>query len=94
MKRINHYMPPTPEDLARLKETLGYTSSQMAELAGLAQGGQWRKYTGTTAPRALGMHMHFYMAALLTLTDAQIEQVFLQMKKQGAVLSIADNLTP
>ncbi|WP_434569320.1 hypothetical protein [Pseudomonas sp. Z3-8] len=46
MKTIEQYSPPSADALARLKINLGYTRQQMAELVGLAQGGQWGKYTG------------------------------------------------
>ncbi|WP_458129589.1 hypothetical protein [Pseudomonas sp. Z2-11] len=46
MKTIEQYSSPSADALARLKINLGYTSQQMAELVGLAQGGQWGKYTG------------------------------------------------
>ncbi|WP_206217532.1 hypothetical protein [Pseudomonas viridiflava] len=84
MIKIDRYVSPAPEALARLKDDLGVTSHTMAELTGLAQGQQWRKYTGGLAPRALGMHMHFYMAALLTLSDAELEKVMVTMRQQGA----------
>lgn len=84
MKRIAHYAPPPAEALARLKNELGFTSPQMADLTGLAQGAQWRKYTGGAEPRALGLHMHFYMAALLTLSDSELARVVATMRAQGA----------
>ncbi|CAI8990281.1 Transcriptional regulator [Pseudomonas sp. IT-196MI5] len=84
MKRIQHYGPPTAEDLARLKIELGFTSPQMADLAGLGKGSQWRKYTGRTEDRVMGMHMHFYMAALLTLSEDELSRVVATMRAQGA----------
>ncbi len=84
MNVIEHYTPPAPADLARLKDALDLTSEGMAALAGLAQGGQWRKYTGGKEPRELGKLMHFYMAALLTLDDAELARVFEAMREQGA----------
>jgi hypothetical protein len=84
MTRIDQYQPPAPAALAQLKDRLGLSSDQMAKLAGLAQGGQWRKYTGTASPRTLGPHMHFYIAALLTLPDDQLARVFEAMREQGA----------
>ena len=84
MKRIQHYGPPSVGDLARLKDELKFTSAQMADLTGLAQGAQWRKYTGGLQPRELSQHMHFYMAALLTLTDEELGKVIDCMKSQGA----------
>ncbi|WP_434653165.1 hypothetical protein J3P96_19850 [Pseudomonas sp. R3-56] len=46
MKTIEQYSPRSADPLARLKINLGYTRQQMAELVGLAQSGQWGKYTG------------------------------------------------
>lgn len=50
MKVIKDYSPPTPSDLSELKESLGYTGTQMADLAGVASNSQWRKYTGGETP--------------------------------------------
>lgn len=84
MKRIEQYRPPEPADLLALKSELQATSAEMARLAGLTQGSQWRKYTGSADPRALGMHMHFYMAAILTLNDSDIERITATMQAHGA----------
>lgn len=84
MKRIELYRPPEPADLLALKSELQATSAEMARLAGLTQGSQWRKYTGSADPRALGMHMHFYMAAILTLNDSDIERITATMQAHGA----------
>lgn len=88
MKRIQHYDPPSVGDLTRLKDDLKFTSTQMADLAGLAQGAQWRKYTGGVQPRELSQHMHFYMAALLTLSDEELERVVDCMRAQGAEVQL------
>jgi hypothetical protein len=88
MKIIDRYVPPTPEALARLKSDLAVTSQTMADLTGLAQGQQWRKYTGGAAPRSLGMHMHFYMAALLTLSECEIERILATMREHGAQIDL------
>lgn len=88
MKRIQLYRPPNSDDLCRLKNELGFTSPQMADLAGLAQGAQWRKYTGGSEPRELGQHMHFYMAALLTLSDTELDRVLTTMREQGACVEV------
>lgn len=88
MKRIKSYVPPSVGDLLRLKSDLGFTSPQMADLSGLAQGGQWRKYTGGEKPRSMGMQMHFYMAALLTLSDDELLRVINKMGEQGAAIEL------
>lgn len=90
MKIIEQYNPPSADALARLKIDLGYTSQQMAELVGLAQGGQWRKYTGGAAPRTLGVHMHFYMAALLALSEAELGRVIDSMRAHGAAVKVGE----
>lgn len=88
MKRIKHYDPPSAGDLAHLKDELGFTSPQMADLAGLAQGAQWRKYTGGVDPRQLGMQMHFYMAALLTLDEDSLLRIVERMRDHGAKVDL------
>lgn len=90
MKIITQYVPPSPQALASLKERLGVTSHTMAELTGLAHGQQWRKYTGGSAPRPLGLHMHFYMAALLSLDEAALAKVMASMREQGAQFEAVD----
>lgn len=60
-----HYVPPTPEDLRALKQSLGYTGEQMAELFGLSGNNQWRKYTGGEEPRSMSLPMLFLAGALL-----------------------------
>jgi hypothetical protein len=76
--------PSAPADLLDLKNDLQATSAEMARLTGLIQGSQWRKYTGSAEPRVLGMHMHFYLAAILTLDDADIERITTTMQQHGA----------
>lgn len=89
MKHIDNYKPPAPADLLALKSELEATSQEMATLAGLTQGSQWRKYTGTAEPRPMNKHMHFYMASLLTLSDADIERVTAAMREHGATVTTA-----
>ncbi|WP_129991820.1 XRE family transcriptional regulator [Rahnella sp. CFA14(1/10)] len=84
MRLINEYTPPTPEELEKLKTDLGYTGAQMADLAGVASNSQWRKYTGGAEPRAMSPHILFFMAAQLTLTDAETQRVIDKMKDIGA----------
>lgn len=89
MKRTDQYRPPTPADLLDLKSDLQATDAEMARLAGVTQGSQWRKYTGSAEPRALNMHMHFYLAAILTPDDADIERITTTMQEQGAQVGTA-----
>jgi len=81
------YTSPSTRDLAALKEQLGYSGEQMAALASVASGAQWRKYTGGASPRELSLHMLFFMAARLALDDATLEAVRLRMQEIGADVS-------
>lgn len=80
------YTPPTTEDLARLKAELGYTGEQMAELASVAEGAQWRKYTGGAAPRSVSLHMLFFIAARLALGPDELRRVADKMVEIGGQL--------
>ncbi|WP_460208428.1 helix-turn-helix domain-containing protein [Klebsiella oxytoca] len=84
MRLINDYTPPSPNDLNRLKDELGYTGNQMADLAGVASNSQWRKYTGGESPRAMSPHILFYMAAQLALTPEELDRVISKMQQIGA----------
>ncbi|HDS4345656.1 TPA: XRE family transcriptional regulator [Enterobacter hormaechei subsp. steigerwaltii] len=81
---INEYEAPTPEDLQRLKLELGRNGTQMADIAGLADGATWRKYTGGAKPRNLSAASLFYLAAQLTLTPEQLDSVIHKMRDIGA----------
>ena len=75
MRLIKDYTHPTPDDLIRLKEQLGYTGTQMADLAGVASNSQWRKYTSGESPRAMSPHILFYMAAQLALDNNDLNKI-------------------
>lgn len=87
MRLIEDYTPPSHEDLARLKEELGYTGTQMAELAGVASNSQWRKYTGGESPRAVSPHILFFMAAQLALNEKELAKVLDKMRDIGSSIS-------
>ncbi|WP_347879194.1 hypothetical protein [Burkholderia sp. BCC0097] len=82
------YTPPKATDLQRLKDELGRTGEQMAELFGVAGGQQWRKYTGGGAPRELSPHILFFGAARLVLPDDQLALVLNKMREIGAKIDI------
>lgn len=84
MRIINEYTSPTPADLERLKSDLGFTGTQMADLAGVASNSQWRKYTGGALPRAMSPHILFFIAAQLTLSNLELQRVLDKMRELGA----------
>lgn len=82
------YKAPTTEDLARLKERLGYTGSQMAELFGVSDDKQFRKYTGGKEPRTVSAQMFFFAMARLVLKQKDIDAVLASMREAGAVIDL------
>ncbi|MBE5251747.1 helix-turn-helix domain-containing protein [Mixta mediterraneensis] len=84
MRLIKEYSPPTTDDLIRLKDELGYTGNQMADLAGVASNSQWRKYTGGESPRDMSPHILFFMAAQLALSEEDLNKVLKKMQHIGA----------
>ncbi|MEL4869665.1 XRE family transcriptional regulator [Pantoea agglomerans] len=84
MTVITNYIAPTASDLVKLKTTLGYTGTQMAELTGVSSNSQWRKYTCGETPRPISMHILFFASAQLALDKEELEKVLTKMKEVGA----------
>ncbi|MDE1478358.1 XRE family transcriptional regulator [Xenorhabdus bovienii] len=84
MRLIENYIPPSTGDLADLKGNLRFTGQQMAELAGVSNSNQWRKYTGGEKPRALNQHVLFFIAAQLALDPKALELILDKMRALGA----------
>ncbi|EEK2576309.1 helix-turn-helix transcriptional regulator [Salmonella enterica subsp. enterica serovar Montevideo] len=84
MRLIKNYSPPTSENLQTLKDELGYSGAQMADLAGVSGNSQWRKYTGKTTQRDMSSHILFYIAAQLALSDDELLRVVRKMQEIGA----------
>ncbi|NSX05105.1 XRE family transcriptional regulator [Cupriavidus gilardii] len=79
------YSPPSPAQLAALKQELGMSSAQMADLFGVSDGRQWRKYSG--GEREISMQMLFFGIARLELDEQTIARLFNRMRALGASLS-------
>lgn len=80
MRLIKEYKPPHARALMYLKESLGYTGEQMADLAGVASNSQWRKYTSISNPRNMSAQMLFFIAAQLELSPEQLKQITARME--------------
>lgn len=63
----------------------------MAELFGLSDGRQWRKYTGGASPREMSAQMLFFAAARRTLDAESIERVIAAMREMGATIDLSGN---
>lgn len=80
------YSPPTPEALAKLKSELNLSSSQMAELFGVSEARQWRKYTG--GERVMSAQILFFALARLELDSKTIERILNRMREIGATIDL------
>jgi transcriptional regulator with XRE-family HTH domain len=87
-------VPPSTAELEALKHRLGKTGNDMAAIAGLSDGRQWRKYTGGAKPREVSAQMLFFIAARLTLPEEQLESIYAQMRDLGADLTLEDMPAP
>lgn len=80
------YSPPSAESLAKFKEELGLSSAQMANLFGVSDGRQWRKYTG--GDRDMSAQILFFAMARLELTPQEFERVLNRMRSVGASIEV------
>ncbi|WP_309559840.1 MULTISPECIES: XRE family transcriptional regulator [Burkholderia] len=76
--------------MERLKEQLGKSSGDMAELFSLANGRQWRRYLSTDPnnSRDMGMHMLFFAMARLELDPETLERILNRMREAGATIEL------
>lgn len=82
------YSPPTPLQLAELKRELGLSSSQMADLFGVSDGRQWRKYSG--GEREISAQNLFFAMARLELDEKTINRVLDRMRELGATIELKE----
>ncbi len=84
------YIPPSSTDMERLKQELGKSSTEMAQLFGITTGRQWRKYMAADSAnsREMGMHMLFFAAARLELDEKTINRVLDRMRSVGATIDL------
>lgn len=84
------YSPPKAEDMERLKQALGKSSTEMAELFGISTGRQWRKYMAADAnnSRDMGMHMLFFAMARLELDTETFDRILNRMRAVGATIEL------
>ncbi|WP_310633726.1 XRE family transcriptional regulator [Paraburkholderia sp.] len=75
--------------MAALKNELGLTGKQMADLCWLAGDQHWRKYTNPRDPRPMSAQMLFTLMAQLELDKETLERIFERMRQAGAEFSPA-----
>lgn len=79
------YTPPEARALQRLKNELGRTGKQMADLACVGEQ-HWRKYTGGADPKPMPYPNLFHVAAQLELSPDELDRVYARMRDIGAQL--------
>jgi hypothetical protein len=82
------YKEPTAADLQRLKDELGLSSAQMANLFGLSSGRHWRGYTETNKPRSISAQTLFFGLAQKELDAEAIARVLERMRQAGATIEL------
>lgn len=70
----------------KLKADLGLSSAQMAQLFGVSDGRQWRKYSG--GEREISPQILFFAMARLELDAKTIERILDRMRAAGAQLEL------
>ena len=94
MKGFRNYTPPSARHLADLKSRLELTGNELADLVGVADGRQWRKYTGGEAPREMSPAMLFMLAARLEMSDSELQRVLARMRDIGAAFEFDEPAAP
>lgn len=88
-----HYRPPPRQELQRLKEALGFTNSQMAELFGVSKATQFHKYLSNKDTRDMGFHVLMYgmlgLALLRGIRVLSVEQLHDLARSYGAVIDLS-----
>lgn len=82
------YQPPTVQQLKQLKEELGFTGAQMAQLLGLSSSRRWRDLVNESNPQGITPASLFLGAARLTLNEADIQRVLEKMRQIGATIDL------
>lgn len=83
--RLLHYKAPPPARLQELKNELGYSGRNMANLCDVAPT-HWRRYTNTHEPVPMSYAKLFTAVAKLELDPAQVERIHTIMRGLGATI--------
>lgn len=88
-----HYRAIPQAGLRQLKEELGYTNSQMADVFGITTGRQFHKYLSDEDKREMGFHVLMYGMANWQLMHGpitSIEQLHALGRELGAIIEMED----
>lgn len=80
---MTDYVAPTPEQIRAFLKAHGLTGSVAADLAGLSNAAQVRKYTGGAAPRRMSYAIWFTLHAKTLLPPSVLAEIEATMNDQG-----------
>jgi hypothetical protein len=89
------YHPPKTPQMKLWKERLRFSGTQMARITGLKSSRRWRDYVDENKPQGIPPANLFMGAAMTILPQEEIELVFAEMRRIGAVIDLdADSDSP
>ncbi len=82
------FRSPSVAQMKQWKERLQFSGAQMARILGLKSARRWRDYADENKPQGIPPANLFMAAALVTLTQAEIDRVLDTMRQVGAVIDL------
>lgn len=82
------FRSPTVAQMKLWKEKLQFSGTQMARILGLKSARRWREYADENKPQGIPPANLFMAAALVTLTQKEIDRVLAAMREVGATIDL------
>lgn len=82
------FRSPTVAQMKQWKEKLQFSGTQMAKILGLKSARRWRDYADENKPQGIPPANLFMGAALVTLSQAEIDRVLATMRRVGATIDL------
>ncbi|WP_431068215.1 XRE family transcriptional regulator [Ralstonia holmesii] len=83
------FRSPTVAQMKQWKEKLQFSGAQMAQILGLKTARRWRDYADENKPQGIPPANLFMGAALVTLSQDEIDRVLDTMREVGATIDLA-----
>jgi len=80
------YRAPPVNNMKLWKDRLSFSGTQMARITGLKSSRRWREYADENKPQGMPLANLFMGAAMTVLPEAQIDLVFGEMRRIGALI--------
>lgn len=85
------FRSPTVTQMKQWKEKLQFSGTQMAKILGLKSARRWRDYADENKPQGIPPANLFMAAAMVTLSQDEIDRVLNTMREVGATISLAED---